>query len=88
MLGPSRKAVARNFFEHSVVNALRTFVLRLHQWQMSAFAIDSRLQIIYNTGMTLRPTPPKSPDTRPMTIRDWLPIVCIIAIVIYLVVTK
>jgi hypothetical protein len=31
----------------------------------------------------LRPTPPKLPSNEPMTLRDWLPIILIIVIILY-----
>ena len=31
----------------------------------------------------LKPTPPKVPGNEPMTLRDWLPIVLILVIIIY-----
>ena len=40
--------------------------------------------------MTLKPTPPNVPggDDRPMAPREWIPIVCIILIVIWLFVDR
>jgi hypothetical protein len=34
----------------------------------------------------LKPTPPKLPNSKPMTLRDWLPIILIVVIIIYCVI--
>lgn len=38
--------------------------------------------------MTLRPTPPRTPSNQKVTARDWLPIVAIIVIILWLIVER
>ena len=38
--------------------------------------------------MTLRPTPPRIPDNKDITARDWVPILVIILIILWLIVER